>query len=122
MVLRPCLDALQWLWSMVTVALYRIHAKRSQAAFESLIKDWRGTLVSDDYGVYQAWGNARQSCLAHLVRRARELSQRPQADLAACGKVGFEGASAVVSDGSRAAKWWSVAGVVCALVSSRAAL
>ena len=84
-----CGHALQWLWSMVTdtVALYRIDAKRSQAAFESLIKDWRGTLVSDGYGVYQAWGNARQSCLAHLVRRARELSQRPQADLAACGKV-----------------------------------
>ena len=87
-----CGHALQWLWSMVTdtVALYRIHAKRSQAAFESLIKDWRGTLVSDGYGVYQAWGNARQSCLAHLVRRARELSQRPQADLAACGKVALK--------------------------------
>ena len=87
-----CGHALQWLWSMVTdtVVLYRIHAKRSQAAFESLIKDWRGTLVSDGYGVYQAWGNARQSCLAHLVRRARELSQRPQADLAACGKVALK--------------------------------
>ena len=37
-----CGHALQWLWSMVTdtVALYRIHAKRSQAAFESLTKDW----------------------------------------------------------------------------------
>ena len=87
-----CGHALQWLWSMVTdtVVLYRIHAKRSQAAFESLIKDWRGILVSDGYGVYQAWGNARQSCLAHLVRRARELSQRPQADLAACGKVALK--------------------------------
>ena len=84
-----CRHALQWLWSMVTdtVTLYRIHAKRSQEAFGSLIKDWRGILVSDGYGVYQAWGNARQTCLAHLIRRARQLSQRQVPDLAACGKA-----------------------------------
>ena len=84
-----CRHTLQWLWSMVTdtVALYRIHAKRSQEAFGSLIEDWRGILVSDGYGVYQAWGNARQTCLAHLIRRARQLSQRQVPDLAACGKA-----------------------------------
>ncbi len=84
-----CRHALQWLWSMVTdtVALYRIHSKRSQEAFGSLIKDCRGILVSDGYGVYQAWGNARQTCLAHLIRRARELSQRQVPGLAACGKA-----------------------------------
>ncbi len=87
-----CRHALQWLWSMVTdtVTLYRIHAKRSQEAFGSLIKDWRGILVSDGYGVYQGWGNRRQTCLAHLVRRARELSQRRQAALADCGKVALK--------------------------------
>ncbi len=87
-----CRQALQWLWSMVTdtVTLYRIHAKRSQEAFGSLIKDWRGILVSDGYGVYQGWGNRRQTCLAHLVRRARELSQRRQAALADCGKVALK--------------------------------
>ena len=87
-----CRHALQWLWSMVTdtVALYRIHAKRSQEAFGSLIKDWRGILVSDGYGVYQAWGNARQTCLAHLIRCARQLSQRREAALAACGQVALK--------------------------------
>ncbi len=57
------------------------------SASGSLIKDWRGILVSDGYGVYQAWGNARQTCLAHLIRRARELSQRQVPGLAACGKA-----------------------------------
>ena len=87
-----CRHTLQWLWSMVTdtVALYRIHAKRSQEAFGSLIKDWRGILVSDGYGVYQAWGPARQTCLAHLIRRARQLSQRRQGALAACGQVALK--------------------------------
>ena len=87
-----CLHALQWLWSMVTdsVTLYRIHAKRSQEAFGSLIKDWRGILVSDGYGVYQAWGPARQTCLAHLIRCARQLSQRREAALAACGQVALK--------------------------------
>ena len=89
-----CGHALQWLWSMVTdtVALYRIHPKRSQEAFGSLIKDWRGILVSngDGDGVYQAWGPARQTCLAHLIRRARQLSQRRQAALAPCGQVALK--------------------------------
>ena len=87
-----CRHALQWLWGLVTdsVALYRIHPKRSHEAFGSLIEDWRGILVSDGYGVYQAWGNARQTCLAHLIRRARELSQRHDLDLAACGKVALK--------------------------------
>jgi transposase len=41
-----------WLWVMTNplVAYYQIHRTRSQAAFEQLIADWRGILVSDDYG------------------------------------------------------------------------
>ena len=45
----------------------------------------RGILVSDGYGVYQHWVEARQTCLAHLIRTARGLAERQQADLAACG-------------------------------------
>ena len=41
--------------------------------------------MSDGYGVYQNWVQARQTCLAHLIRTARSLAERQQADLAACG-------------------------------------
>ena len=34
-----------------------------------------GILVSDGYGVYCQWVHARQTCLAHLIRRARGLAE-----------------------------------------------
>jgi transposase len=78
---------LQWLWVMAsnTVAFYMIHPHRSKEAFAALIDDWTGILVSDGYGVYQHWVQARQTCLAHLIRTARSLAERPHPDLAACG-------------------------------------
>ena len=78
---------LQWLWVMVsdTAALYMIHPQRSKEAFAALIDDWTGILVSDGYGVYQHWVQARQTCLAHLIRSARGLATRAHPDLAACG-------------------------------------
>jgi transposase len=82
-----CLNTLEWLWVMASerVAFYMIHRRRSKAAFAALIEDWVGLLVSDGYGVYQSWVAARQTCLAHLIRTARSLAERPQPDLAACG-------------------------------------
>jgi transposase len=80
-------NTLQWLWVMASdrVAFYMIHPHRSKEAFTALIDDWEGLLVSDGYGVYQSWVQARQTCLAHLIRTARGLAARPQPDLAACG-------------------------------------
>jgi transposase len=80
-------NTLQWLWVMAsdTVAFYMIHPHRSKAAFVALIDDWEGILVSDGYGVYQSWVEARQTCLAHLIRTARSLAARDHPDLAACG-------------------------------------
>jgi len=82
-----CQHALQWLWTMVTdsVTLYLIHPNRSKDAFFELIEDWKGLLVSDGYGVYQDWVNRRQTCLAHLIRTARGLSEKRDPELAACG-------------------------------------
>jgi transposase len=79
--------ALQWLWVMVSAmtAFYMIHPHRSKEAFAALIDDWAGILVSDGYGVYRRWVQARQTCLAHLIRTARSLAERQHADLAACG-------------------------------------
>ena len=78
---------LQWLWVMVsdTAALYMIHPQRSKEAFAALIDDWAGILVSDGYGVYQRWAQARQTCLAHLIRTARGLAARANSEVASCG-------------------------------------
>ena len=79
---------LAWLWVMVntTVALFKVQASRNTAAFEALIERWAGTLVSDGYGVYCQWVHARQTCLAHLIRRARGLSERKDPELARFGR------------------------------------
>ena len=78
---------LAWLWVMVnpTVALFKVQASRSQAAFAALIEHWSGSMVSDGDAVYQQWVNGRQTCLAHLIRRARGLSERKEPELAWCG-------------------------------------
>jgi hypothetical protein len=61
-----------------TVALCTVQVSRSKATFEALIERWAGILVSDGYGVYQHWRHGRQTCLAHLIRRARGLSERKE--------------------------------------------
>jgi transposase len=79
---------LAWLWVMVnpTVAFFMVHASRSQAAFEALVERWAGILVSDGYAVYRHWMHGRQACLAHLIRRARGLSERKEPELAKFGR------------------------------------
>jgi transposase len=75
---------LQWLWVMTNpkVAYYKILPKRSKAAFETLIDHWCGILVSDGYGVYVTWDNLRQRCVAHLIRKARKLSEHNDPEVA----------------------------------------
>jgi transposase len=79
---------LTWLWVMVntTVAFFKAQASRNKAAFEVLIERWAGILVSDGYGVYQRWMHGRQTCLAHLIRRARGLSERRDPGVAYFGR------------------------------------
>lgn len=74
---------LNWLWVMANsvVAFFMVHTNRSKAAFAALIGGWDGILVSDGYGLYQS----RQSCLAHLIRRAKGLAERKEPELAKCG-------------------------------------
>jgi transposase len=78
---------LAWLWVMVntTVALFTVQASRDKTAFAALIERWAGLLVSDGYGVYQHWVHGRQTCLAHLIRRARGLAERKEPELAKFG-------------------------------------
>jgi transposase len=79
---------LHWLWAMVNerVAFYRIDPHRSKEAFDRLIQDWQGILVSDGYGLYRKWVN-RQTCLAHLIRKADALAERKKADLRRFGEI-----------------------------------
>lgn len=74
---------LHWLWAMVNerVAYYRIDPNRSKEAFKRLIEDWSGILVSDSYALYCKWVNGRQTCLAHLIRKAVALSERKQKEI-----------------------------------------
>jgi transposase len=58
-------------------------------AFEALIARWAGILVSDGYGVYQHWMHQRQTCLAHLIRRARGLEERKEPEVGAHAGAGI---------------------------------
>ena len=79
---------LKWLWTMASekVCFFKVHNNRSKKAFEELIGHWRGILISDDYHLYTRWIGRRQSCLAHLIRRARALSQQRKESLQRFGK------------------------------------
>jgi transposase len=79
---------LAWLWVMVnpTVAFFKVQTSRSKEAFAALVERWAGILVSDGYTVYCQWAHRRQTCLAHLIRRARGLSERQDPELAWFGR------------------------------------
>ena len=81
--------ALCWLWVLAntTVALFMIHDKRSKGAFKELVKEWEGILVSDGYRLYTKWVGLRQTCLAHLIRDARAISENKKPELAHFGKI-----------------------------------
>ena len=77
-----------WLWVMVSclVTFFMIHTRRSKEGFQELVGNWSGILTSDDYAVYSSWpAELRQSCLAHLSRAAKKLSQDPVAEIAKGG-------------------------------------
>ena len=63
-----------------------IHANRSKEAFDALIDAWKGILVSYGYGLYRKWVGERQTCLAHPVRKVRDLSERADPQTARFGK------------------------------------
>jgi transposase len=77
-----------WLWVMANpgVAYFQVHTHRSKTAFEQLIGDWTGILVSDGYRVYQSWEGLRQSCLAHLIRAAQGLAESVEAGMTRFGR------------------------------------
>jgi len=83
---------LMWLWVMANKrsALFMIHSRRSWEAFQELIRDWKGILVSDGYNVYCKWVGLRQTCLSHLIRDAKGLSQSLNVDIMLFGRRAWE--------------------------------
>ena len=78
----------EWIWVMVSflVTFFMVHSNRNKEGFLELIRNWQGILTSDDYAVYISWpAELRQSCLAHLARAAKKLSQDPVAERAKSG-------------------------------------
>jgi transposase len=63
-----------------------IHTHQSKEAFEKLIDAQTGILVSDNYTVCRKWVTKRQTCLSHLIRKAKGLAERPNAELSKFGK------------------------------------
>jgi len=80
-------NRLHWLWVMAnpSVAFFMIHPHRSKKAFLALVDTWKGILIADGYVVYRKWTELRQSCLAHLIRRAEALAQHPDPEIARFG-------------------------------------
>jgi transposase len=78
---------LQWLWVLCNnkAAFFRIHANRNKKAFKALIGKWEGILVSDNYGVYTKWVDLHQTCLAHLIRKAKKLADHKDQGIAKFG-------------------------------------
>jgi transposase len=115
-----CMPTLHGLWVMASerVAFYMVHPRRSKEAFAALIDDWAGILVSDGYGVYQHWVQARQTCVAHLSRTARSLAERQHAALAACGAWALAELQRLWPYGPSSAYGWGMAGLVRTLVPS----
>jgi transposase len=66
-----------WLhvWVGDRATAYAIDSQRSADALERVIgADWSGVLSQDGYATYDRFARAvHQSCLAHVLRRAREL-------------------------------------------------
>ena len=85
----PAGKAKHWLWAMVssTIIFFMIQSTRSLEAFRTLTGDWNGVLISDGYALYLQWaGEDRQTCLAHMIRRARRLSESTDPEIARGGR------------------------------------
>jgi transposase len=74
--------ALQWLWVFVTaeVTVYAILAGRGfEQAAAILSAEYAGTLERDGWAPYRRFTQAEhQSCLAHLLRRCRDLLEHAE--------------------------------------------
>ncbi len=68
------------------VSLFKIDPHRSLEAFDALMGDWKGFLISDDYALFRRWDPKMwQACLVHLIRAAKKHSEDHDPDIARWG-------------------------------------
>jgi hypothetical protein len=57
-----------WVFTNLHDVAYLYSAGREGAFLQEMLKDFKGVLVSDFYGVYDSLDCAQQKCLVHLIR------------------------------------------------------
>jgi transposase len=92
-----------WLWVMaVPLAMVFVLARsRATEAARRLVGSFRGVLVTDRYGAYNAVAELRQVCWAHLKRDFQSLSER-------LGRAGRIGKELLVEHGKMFRLWYRV--------------
>src|SRR5439155_3916209 len=70
-----------WLWTVATpdTTVYQIEQGRGYAEAAKLLgEDFEGVLCVDGWAPYRGFDHAQiQTCLAHLLRRSKELREAP---------------------------------------------
>ena len=61
-----------WVLTNGTHVIFRITETRTTAMIQELLKGYKGTLISDFYGAYDAVDCRHQKCLVHLIRDLNE--------------------------------------------------
>ena len=79
-----------WLWVLrtATVTFYMI-GRRSWDVIADVMEQFAGWLMSDGYGQYRNYGK-RLRCLAHIIRKARGLTESCHPEAAGFGKKVLE--------------------------------
>ncbi len=79
-----------WLWVLKTATVtFYIIGSRSWNTIADIMENFAGWLMSDGYGQYRKYGK-RLRCLAHIIRKARGLSESCHPDAAEFGKKVLE--------------------------------
>ncbi len=75
-----------WLWVLKTVTVtFYVIGSRSWNTIADIMENFAGWLMSDGYGQYRKYGK-RLRCLAHIIRKARGLSESCHPQVAEFGK------------------------------------
>ena len=72
-----------WLWAFANekLAYYKIDQSRGRKVVESVLpKDFKGTIITDFYGVYFKLPYKRQKCLVHLLREFHRCAQTDKSE------------------------------------------
>jgi len=79
-----------WLWVLKTVTVtFYVIGSRSWNTIADMMENFSGWLMSDGYGQYRKYGK-RLRCLAHIIRKARGISESCHPEAAEFGKKVLE--------------------------------